>query len=39
MRLELQDLKELLETSNQPLTLPINLEDVMVLHPLFQRIL
>ena len=26
-------LKELIETSNQPLTLPINWDDVMVLHP------
>ena len=32
-------LKELIETSDEPLTLPINLEDVMVLHPPFQRIL
>ena len=26
-------LKELIETSNEPLTLPINWDDVMVLHP------
>ena len=32
-------LKELIETLDQPLTLPINLEDMMVLHPAFQRIL
>ena len=32
-------LKELIETSNQPLTLPINWDDVMVLHPPFQKIL
>ena len=32
-------LNKLIETSNQPLTLPINWDDVMVLHPPFQKIL
>ena len=32
-------LKELIETSDQPLTLPINWEDVVVLPPPFHRIL
>ena len=31
-------LKELIETSDQPPTLPMNLEDMIVLHPPFQRI-
>ena len=32
-------LKEMIETSNQPLTLPINWDDVMALHPPFHKIL
>ena len=32
-------LKELIETSDQPLTFPINWYDVMVFHPPFQRTL
>ena len=32
-------LKELIETSNEPLTLPINWDDVMVLHPPILKIL